>query len=87
MGISTEAAQGIYAKLVQNQLITANTLCGTLRPATLKAQPATEALRPKSIKIDIEKLLGDAPEEETELTSQEGVEEIEGLNDRDCTET
>ena len=66
MGISTEAAQGIYAKLVQNQLLAANTLRGTLRPAPAQAQPVTEAVRPKSIKVNIEKLLGDAPEEAAE---------------------
>ena len=83
MGISTEAAQGIYAKLVQNQLLTAhtaNTLRGTLRSAPVQAQPATEALRPKSISVDIEKLLGDTAQDETDLISQESIEEIEGLD-------
>ena len=83
MGISTEAAQGIYAKLVQNQLLTAhtaNTLRGTLRSAPVHAQPATEALRPKSISVDIEKLLGDTAQDETDLISQESIEEIEGLD-------
>ena len=80
MGISTEAAQGIYAKLVQNQLLTANTLRGTLRSAPVQAQPATEALRPKSISVDIEKLLGDTAQDETDLITQESIEEIEGLD-------
>ena len=83
MGISTEAAQGIYAKLVQNQLLTAhtaNTLRGTLRSVPAQAQPATEALRPKSISVDIEKLLGDTAQDETDLITQESIEEIEGLD-------
>jgi hypothetical protein len=80
---NAQNAQGIYAKLVQNQLLTAhtaNTLRGTLRSAPVQAQPATEALRPKSISVDIEKLLGDTAQDETDLISQESIEEIEGLD-------
>lgn len=86
MGISTEAAQGIYAKLVQNQLLTAhtaNTLRGTLRPTTtaVPAGASSEVLRPKSIKVDIERLLGEEQEVETDLLAQEDADKIEDLDE------
>lgn len=70
---------GHLRQLVQNQLLTAHT-ANTLRPAPVQAQHATNALRPKSISIDIEELLGDTAEDETDLIAQDGDE---GLDEGD----
>lgn len=62
MGISSEAAQGVYARLVQTQVLTAHS-AGLLRhtarplPTAVPTTPTTNAVKSRSIRVDVKKLL------------------------------
>lgn len=80
MGISTEAAQGVYARLVQTQMLTAHStgiLRHTARPIPATA-PTAPVAKSQSIKVDLKKLLTENEIEPDEtLMNDEITDDIE----------
>lgn len=80
MGITAEAAQGVYARLVQTQMLTAHStgiLRHTARPIPAPS-PTAPAAKPQSISVDVQKLLTESEIEPDEiLMNDEITDEID----------
>jgi len=89
MGISAEAAQGVYARLIQTQAIAANTAIRFAQPkvpatpiakAPITAPAKPPAPKPNALDVDVKKIVTDALDLEEHQVELEATQADEPLS-------
>jgi hypothetical protein len=86
MGISGEAAKGVYTKLIQNHAVTAHGAASLSRvarpapmaaPAGLSTAPTAKVAQTQPIKVDLKRLLSEDVEDHSDQIEGEETEELD----------